>query len=250
MIDTHCHLYDEKLGDPAAEVQQAAEAGVDRLVVIGTDDDTSRRAVELADHFAGVYATVGWHPNYSANYPGDLATIRELARHPKVVGLGEMGLDFHWDFATLEQQERCLRDQLALARELDLPIVFHAREATGALLDFLEPDPPSSFVMHCFSGTTQEAQRALEMGGFLGVDGPITYPKSVDLRNLVASTPRDRWLIETDAPYLAPVPHRGKVNHPAYVSLVCAAVAEAWGVSVAEAERITTANAERFYRLG
>lgn len=251
LIDTHCHLYDkEAFPDPAAVVDEALNAGVKRLVVIGIDDETSRQALELADRFPCVYATVGWHPNHAAEYDrAKLSELERLAKHPRCLAIGEIGFDFYWDHATPEQQEACLRDQLALADALQKPTVFHCRKAYTSLLALVAENPLPNMIFHCFSGTDDEAARILSWGGYLGVDGPLTYPKAEALRASFASFPRDRVLIETDAPYMSPHPHRGERNKPAWVALVNAELARIWGVSEEECGDITTANAERAYRL-
>lgn len=252
LFDTHCHLYTEpEFSDVESVLSEAREHGVRTLVCIGIDVETSTRSIQLAEKYDGVYATVGQHPNQAADFtPQVLAELRELARHPKVVGLGEMGLDYHWNFATKGQQYACLEAQLAWACEVQKPVVFHSRESTEDLLDVVaQLANPPRMVLHCFGGTLAQAERALSMGMWLGFDGPITYPKSVETREVLAKCPRDRVLIETDAPYLSPVPLRGKPNSPSNVRFVNEKVAEIWGVSPAESATITTKNARQFYGL-
>lgn len=252
MIDTHCHLYDhEAFPDVEAVIASAVEADVERMVVIGIDAETSRAAIDLAERFDAVFATVGWHPNHAATYSqASLAELKALAQHPRVVAIGEIGLDFHWSYATLEQQTACLHDQLDWAAECGLPIVFHCREAYPALLDLLEArGGVGPCVFHCFGGDAADAERALAVGAHFGVDGPITYKKNDDLRSIFAGLPLDRVLVETDAPYLAPVPHRGKTNTPANIVLIQEKIAEIWQISRAESAKICTTNAERFFRL-
>lgn len=247
MIDTHCHLnFDDAFPDPAATIQRAQENFVRAFIVVGCDEPTSRRALELAEEHDEVYACVGWHPNYAASFSQDSARVLERwASHPKAVAIGEVGLDYHWDYATPEQQRRCTLAQLHLAEELEMPVVFHCREAWGDLLDWLEADAPRPprLVFHCFSGDDEHARRALALGGYLGVDGPLTYPKNHALRVLVSNAPRERILIETDSPYLTPHPYRGKPNEPALLPLVNRALADLFGVSPQECARLTTENA-------
>lgn len=251
MIDTHCHLNDvEAFPDPEAVVAEARAEGVDRILVVGVDEDSSWRALELAERFAEVSAIVGWHPNYAASYRSErLARIREMLAQPKAVALGEIGLDFHWTYATLEEQERALFDQLDLAAELGAPVVFHCREAYPALLDRLEARPRGPYLFHCFAGGADDARRATALDAYFGVDGPITYKKATELREVVATLPADRLVIETDSPYLTPAPYRGKPNRPAYVRFVNAALAAVRGVSAEECAASTTANAIRFFGL-
>lgn len=251
MIDTHCHLNDlEAFPDPASVVAEARAEGVDRILVVGVDEDSSWRALDLAEQFAEVSAIVGWHPNYASAYRSErLGRIREMLAHPKAVALGEIGLDFHWTYATLDEQERALLDQLDLAAEVGAPVVFHCREAYSALLDRLEGRSPLPYLFHCFAGGADDARRATALDAYFGVDGPITYKKATELREVVATLPADRLVIETDSPYLTPAPYRGKPNRPAYVRFVNAALAAVRGVSAEECAASTTANAIRFFGL-
>lgn len=243
LIDTHCHLNDaEAFPDPRAAIEEAQAAGVERLIVVGIDLESSLRAVELAEAFDGVYATVGWHPNYAHEFDGRaLLDIEALLSHPRVVALGEIGLDYHWDFATPEQQERCLLAQLELVT--DLPVVLHCRKAYPALLDVLERQQPRRWVFHCFSGDGVDASRSKRLGGWFGVDGPITYKKSEVLRALVRNLPTDHLLIETDSPYMTPHPHRSERNRPALLPLINRGLAEALEVTAEECAALTTRNA-------
>jgi TatD DNase family protein len=252
LIDTHCHLNDaEAFPDPALSVDEALAADVNRMFVVGVDAEDSRLAIELAERFDGVYAIVGWHPNYTSNYSAEgLAEIKSMLSHPKVVALGEIGLDFHWQYATLEQQERALFDQLDLAEEMEMPVVFHCREAYSRLLDLLDNRPRLPFLFHCFSGDGDDAQRAVQLDCYFGVDGPVTYKKSSLLRETIRTLPPDRIVVETDSPYLSPEPFRGKANKPANVALVNAALASVLGITPEECAALTTGNAERFFRLG
>lgn len=251
LIDTHCHLYDpDAFPDPAWSIREAAAGGVDCIVVVGIDEETSIRALELAEKFGGVFATIGWHPNHAAKYRSEhLKEIERLARHPKAVAIGEIGLDFHWDFATRAQQEKCLRDQFELAKAMEMPTVFHCRKAYPELLSFVANDPLPHMIFHCFSGTNDDAAQILEWDSYFGVDGPITYPKAEALRKLVAALPRDRVLIETDAPYMTPHPHRSDRNKPLWVSLVNRGLAEIWNSTEEDCAVQTTLNAERAFRL-
>ena len=251
LIDTHCHINDPKaFPDPAATLKEAKEAGVDRVIVVGVNEPSIERAIELADQFDEVDAVVGLHPNYAQERTDALMTrIVELMRHPKVRALGEIGLDYHWDFATPEQQYRSLKEQLTLAREADKPVVFHCREAYPDLLAILEREPLHPYLIHCFAGDPKDAACALDLGCLFGVDGPLTYKSAGAFRDLVAGLPHDRVVLETDSPYMTPVPHRGQPNKPAYVQLVCQTLADVWGISEEETAAITTANAIRFFGL-
>lgn len=252
LIDTHCHLNDRKaFPNPASVIDEALAAGVEKLVVVGVDTESSRDAVNLADEFEVVYAVVGWHPTHTHEYSRDeLKVVESLLSHPKVVALGEIGLDFHWDYSTPEQQFIALQDQLDVAKEYSKPIVFHCREAEEHLLDFLERrenDPP--YLFHCFAGDSQIAKRCLDLGGMFGVDGPITYKSADRLREVILGIGLDRLVVETDAPWMTPVPHRGQRNKPAWVAHVNEGLASLFEVSPEECAEITTRNAEAFFQF-
>jgi TatD DNase family protein len=245
LFDTHCHLnLPEHFPDPDADIERAKAAGVSRLAVVGIDLESCDRAIALAERHEGVYAIVGWHPNSAAEFSeAALNQISDMLAHPKVVALGEIGLDYHWDFATPDQQRACLADQLALAEESGMPVVFHCRKAYDDLLDILEARPPRPYLFHCFSGDAGHAYRVRKLDGWIGVDGPLTYKKSNDLRSVVADWPRNRLVLETDSPYLSPEPHRGKPNHPSYLTLVNQRLAACWNVEPEVSGIQTTSNA-------
>ncbi len=251
LVDTHCHLNDaEAFPDPGVVVAEASAAGVSKLIVIGVDLPSSRLAVELSEEFDGVFAAVGHHPNYASSYEeSELTDFDSMLHRAKTVALGEIGLDYHWDYATRAEQERCLRDQLNLARQHKKPLIFHCREANKDLLAILENEPRQRFVLHCFSGDVDDARKANEMGCWFGVDGPVSYPKSEELRALLRTVRRDRILIETDSPWLAPHPFRGKPNRPALLTYVNAALAPVLDLTIEECAALTTANAESCFGL-
>lgn len=251
LIDTHCHLNDAKaFPDVGQTLAEARDAGVERVVVVGIDTESSRRALEIAESHEGVYAVVGWHPTSAAAYSSrELVEIEAMLASPRAVAIGEIGLDFYWDKSTPEQQYACLGEQLDLASRTGHPVVFHCRDAYDELLSVLEGRARLPYLFHCFAGDSAQAERALALGALLGVDGPITYPKNDAMRSLFSGVPRDRVVVETDSPYMAPVPFRGKANRPAWVVHVNAALAGCWGISAEECAALTTANAERFFRL-
>lgn len=251
MIDTHCHLNDlQAFPDTAEAIQLAVDQGVKQLIVIGIDTQSSQIAVEIADRFDQVYACVGWHPTSAAKYnEPELRAIQDLASHPKVVGIGEIGLDYHWDYSTPDQQDRCLRDHLDLARELDLPVAFHCREAYDELLALLETQRPQPYLLHCFAGNADQAQRALNLGAIFGVDGPVTYKKADELRSTLKQIGLNRLVLETDAPWLSPVPYRGKPNHPAYLPMIAQGVADLFEVERQHVADQTTQTAQKFFHL-
>ena len=251
LIDTHCHLnFPDNFPEPGETIEEAKRAGVERLIAVGCDPETSRHAIDLAEKHEEMFAVVGCHPTYTKAYTREsLAEIGQMLTHPKVVALGELGLDFHWDYATPEEQYVALIDQLDLAAATGMPVVFHCREAYPQLLDVLEARPPHPYLLHCFAGTLSDAERALKLGAMFGVDGPITYKNAHGLREVISHIPVDRLVIETDSPYMPPVPFRGQPNRPAYVTYINDALASTLGISSAECAEWTTENAIRFFRL-
>ena len=253
-IDTHCHLDEESFTQDCAEtIQRAVDAGVKTMLAIGITLDSCRRVVDLAQQYPNVYAIVGLHPNYvSAALPGDWEKIVELMRAPKVVGLGETGLDKYWDYAPIELQTEYFHRHLQLSRELDLPFVVHCREAEAETLSVLQQHAvtgPLRGVMHAFCGSAETAAACLQMGMYLSMGGMLTFKKNEAQRQLSATLPLDRLLVETDAPYLAPTPYRGKRNEPAHVRLTAACLAETRGISKEEVATATTHNARQLFRL-
>ncbi|MBA4292040.1 hypothetical protein C0431_03625 [bacterium] len=251
MIDTHCHLNDqEAFPNPDQAIREAVDAGVRNLIVVGIDEEWSRIAVELADEHPEVYAVVGWHPTSAAKYdPHKLKAIEELAAHPKAVAIGEIGYDFYWDYSTPKQQYDCLIDHLDLANALNMPVVFHCREAYSALLDVLESRPIQPYLFHCFAGTEDDLNRAMELHSIFGVDGPVTYNKADELRRLLPKIGLNRLVLETDAPWLSPVPFRGKPNHPKYLGYIRDRVAEVFEVAPNTVAQATTQVAQDFFRI-
>jgi TatD DNase family protein len=259
VIDTHCHLnFDGYDADRDAVIARAAEAGVTRMINPGVEAESSRAAVALAAQYSGIYAAVGIHPNDTAQFaPGDLTEIEALAKTAKVVAIGEIGLDYHWDDSPKAMQFAAFEAQLALAARLELPVIIHNREASEDVIAILEAwarDLPPALrqrpgVLHSFSAPQMIAERALAAGFYLGFTGPITYKNADDLRRVAASVPTDRLLVETDGPYLTPTPYRGKRNEPAYIPIMVERLASLHRVTPAEMAAATTANAERLFRL-
>jgi TatD DNase family protein len=255
LIDTHAHLDEEAFaGDRAEVVARAESAGVARIVTIGTTADSSRRCVEIAREFPAVYAAVGIQPNYAAQAKaGDWETIESLAASAKVAAIGETGLDRYWDYAPFDLQIDFFQRHIGLARKLDLPFVVHCREAeteTLAQLEIASRRGPLRGVMHSFTGSLETARACLDLGLYISLAGMVTYKKSQDLRELVSKLPRERILVETDSPYLAPQPVRGKRNEPSFVRMTANMLAELLGISQDEFARQTTANAGRLFGLG
>lgn len=250
MIDTHCHLTDGRLGQQlVAVIARAREAGVTRLITIGTDLEDDRAAVALCRGRDVIRCVVGIHPNYTQDARvEDVPQLREIQADPAVVALGEMGLDYFHKFADRQHQARMFEAQMALAAELGRPVVIHSREAIDDTLAIMRAFPGVPAVFHCFTGTLEEAERILAAGYLISFTGPVTYKKNDALREVVRIVPADRLMVETDAPYLSPEPVRAqKTCEPAMVMHTARRIAEVRGVSLEELDRVTTANAERFF---
>jgi TatD DNase family protein len=253
LVDTHCHLILPAFeGEIEIVLRRAAARGVRRVIVPGVDLATSQAAVALAQTHPGVFAAVGVHPHYTSGWSGEqLLVLSQLARQPRVVAIGEAGLDYYRQLASVADQKAALKGQLDLASRLNLPVLLHNRQAGPELMDVLEdwvsgrsagsPRPPG--VLHAFSGGDQLAGRALKAGFYLGIGGPITFRNSGDLRQVVAGLPHDRLLLETDSPYLSPHPRRGQRNEPARVQLVAEGLASVLGLSYHDIAWRTTDNA-------
>jgi TatD DNase family protein len=247
--DTHCHLnHPELYPEWRDALFRAQQSGVQRLILIGYDVASSRRAVELALQSDALYAAVGVHPHDAAQCDADArATLRALAQHPRVVAIGEIGLDFYRDLSPRKAQYEAFHAQMQLARSLELPVILHCRDAYDELLGVLAEYPDVQGVLHCFSGTAAHAQRGLELGYYLGVGGVITFKSAEPLRAIVQAMPRERLLLETDAPYLAPHPYRGKRNEPAYLPLIAQQVATLWEIPLESLSELTEANVARLF---
>jgi TatD DNase family protein len=250
LVDSHCHLDNEKF-DPDRQqvIDRALAAGVERMLVIGTGNGPPdlEAGIRLADRYEAVYATVGIHPHDAAKITAgnEFLRLAELLGHPKVVALGEIGLDYHYDHSPRDVQKAAFIAQMSLAGDARKPIVIHTREAwddTLALLEQYWKPTGLGGIMHCFSGGPEQASRCLELGFHLSFGGIITFPKAADVQAAARMAPAGRILIETDAPYLAPVPHRGKRNEPAFVAQTARKLAELRGVTPEEIAQTTTDN--------
>ncbi|MCA9896749.1 MAG: TatD family hydrolase [Ardenticatenaceae bacterium] len=253
LIDTHCHLDFERFDeDRDAVVQRAIAAGVRQIIVPALDLGNCRTVLALTEKYAGVFAAVGVHPNSSAGWQDSwIGVLRDLAQHPKVVAIGEIGLDYYWDKSPKEVQQRALGLQLELAAELNLPVIIHNRESDADVVQMLAEAPlvgrENPGVLHSFAAGWDTAVSALNLGYYLGFTGPVTFKKADELREIARKVPDDRILVETDAPFLTPHPYRGKRNEPAYVAFVAERLAEVRGVSTAVFAQQTTANAQRLF---
>lgn len=254
LIDTHAHLEMREFNDDREDViRRAREAGVEYIVTIGTTVESSRDAVLLAEKYDFIYAAVGIHPHEVKDilHPA-YEMLRHLAKHKKVVAYGEVGLDYHYEHSPRTDQKRKFRDMLREARELDLPVIVHDRDAHEDTLRILSEEwsPDLGGVMHCFSGDLGMARKLIEMGFSLSIAGPVTFPKAESLREVVRQVPIEHLLIETDSPYLAPQPVRGKRNEPAYVRHTAEAIAAIKGLSFDDVCRITSYNAMQLFGIG
>ena len=255
LVDSHCHLDDQQFSsDRDAVIARAREAGLKYMLSIGTGDGPPdlEAAIRFADTYSFVFATVGIHPNDAQKSNlNTFENLRSLLRHPKVKAMGEIGLDYHWGVPK-EAQLPVFREQLELAAEHCMPVVIHTRDAWDDTLTILRTAwAPTGLpcILHCFTGNSEQARECLDLGFFLSYGGVTTFPKAAEVREAARITPADRILIETDAPYLAPVPHRGKRNEPSYVTHTARVVASVRGVSLEEFAAQTTSNFERIFGL-
>lgn len=256
LVDTHCHLADSRLDAELDEVLgRAANAGVAKIVAVGAIGtiDTDRRTVEIAEQHSHIFAAIGVHPHDARNCSADrIVQLRTLARSQKVVAIGESGLDFHYLHSPVEEQEQSLRKHLTLAAELGKPIVIHCRDAEARLAAIVREQglPAAGGVIHCFTGDSKAAEAFLELGFFISFSGILTFKNAGALRQAAGVVPDDRVLVETDAPYLAPEPHRGRRNEPAFVRRTLEVLAE---VRRADSDRLAAVlaeNASRVFRIG
>ncbi len=253
LTDTHCHLdMDAYSADLDLVLNRADQAGVGTIVTIGIDATSSKQAVQLARRHARVYAAVGIHPHDAANATDeDFKTIMELASHEKVVGYGEIGLDYAKKYSPKTIQQQVFSRQLQLAAELNLPVIIHDREAHEDTLCLLKEHAPypAGGVMHCFSGDMSFAEKILELGFFISIPGIVTFKNANSLHEVAATLPLESMLIETDGPFLTPVPYRGKRNEPAFIVYTAQKIADLAGVSLREIAATTTANAQSIFHF-
>lgn len=253
LFDTHVHVNAEQFNEDLEEViERAQEAGVKNMVVVGFDRPTITRAMELVETYDFMFAAIGWHPVDAIDMTEeDLLWIEELSAHPKVVAIGEMGLDYHWDKSPKEIQKEVFRKQIRLAKRVQLPIIIHNREATADIVSILKEEDASEVggIMHCFSGSAETALECIDMNFYISLGGPVTFKNAKKPKEVAAVVPLDRLLIETDCPYLAPHPFRGKRNEPSYVKLVAEQIAEIKQLSLEEVSEATTNNAKKLFGI-
>lgn len=254
LIDTHVHLNaDQYEGEVDAVIERAKENGVEKFVVIGFDRKTIERTMELIESYDEVYGVIGWHPVDAIDCTDeDLEWIESLSSHEKIVAIGEIGLDYHWDKSPKDVQKEVFIKQIELAKRVNLPIVIHNRDADKDTIDILESHDAKSVggIMHSFhNGTDEQIDRVLNMGFYVSLAGVITFKNVKRPKEVAQYVPLDRLLVETDAPYLTPHPFRGKRNEPKLVRLVAEEIAQLRGISVEEVEKATTENAKRIYNI-
>ncbi|MFJ7354102.1 TatD family hydrolase [Phyllobacterium sp. NPDC097923] len=252
LVDSHCHLdFPDFAEERDAIVQRALDLGVVRLVTICTRVRKLDGIIGIAERYDSVFASVGTHPN-NAHEELDVTAddLIKLAEHPKVVAIGEAGLDYHYDYAPPEAQQQGFRTHIAAARATGLPLVIHARSADEDMIAILREESGKGafpFILHCFSSGAELARVGVELGGYISFSGILTFKNSPEIRDIARNVPRDRLLVETDAPYLAPMPHRGKRNEPSFVTHTAAVLADTIGVSVEEIGTLTTDNVFRLF---
>lgn len=252
LFDTHAHYDAAQFDADRDEVLSALPGqGVELVVDPGCDLDSSRKAIALSERYPFLYAAVGVHPEECAPWRDqDVDELRSLAAHPRVVAVGEIGLDYYWpENPPRELQKQVFRAQMALARELDLPVIVHDREAHGDSMDIAREFPGVRGVFHCFSGSTEMARELVKLGWMISFTGVLTYKNARKAVEAAQAVPLDRLMIETDSPYMAPVPHRGKRNHSGYVAHICQRLAELKGITAEECSRITLENGRSFFHI-
>jgi TatD DNase family protein len=255
-FDTHAHLDDKQFNDDLEQViEQSIYQGITAIVNVGITMQSSRRAIALAQKYPLIYASVGVHPHDAKSMKDEKhwLELAELARQPRVVALGEMGLDYYHNFSEPKVQQEVFRRQLALAKKLELPVIIHDREAHQDILDILtaaaKEDNNLTGVLHCFSGSWEMAKKCLELNFYISLAGPVTFANAVKPKEIAKKVPLDRLFIETDCPYLTPHPHRGRRNYPGYVKLVAEEIASLRGLAVEELAQATKENGFRLFNI-
>ena len=253
LFDTHVHLNaDQFIEDREETIQRAFDTGVKYMVVVGFDRKTIPLAIEIAEQYETIYAAVGWHPVDAIDMTAeDLTWIEELSFHPKVVAIGEMGLDYHWEKSPKAVQKEVFRKQIRLAKKVNMPIIIHNREATMDIVDILQEENAEVIggIMHCYNDSVDYIQACLDMNFYISLGGPVTFKNAPLPKEVATEVPLNRLLIETDAPFLAPHPNRGKRNEPAYVKLVAEKIAELREMSFGEISEQTTQNGLKLFGI-
>ena len=247
MIDTHCHLYDKKLYTNLDEIiANASEANINKMICIGDNLITSEQSIQLSEKYPNIYATIGIHPHEAKNAPENyLDIIKQKNEHNKVVAIGEIGLDYHYNFSAPNIQKKIFLEQLKLAKILNLPAVIHCRDSYEDLYEIILKSKNDKGVIHCFSGNLEFAHKIIELGYYISFTGMITFVK--ELEHIIKNVDLKHILVETDSPYLAPIPYRGKVNQPAYVNKVAEKIADIKNISIQEVDTVTSNNASLLF---
>ncbi len=250
MIDSHAHLNLEDFDkDVDMVIKNAFENGVKSIIVIGIDAKTNKKALSIVEQYEGLYATVGIHPSVADD--GGVETIVDYLSHPKVVAIGECGIDLHWRQDNLKQQLDIFDQQIRLAIAYDLPLIIHTRNSFAEAYQAVLPYKGKvKGVFHCFSSGFEDASKAIDLGFYIGIDGPVTFKNGKEAKDVATRIPLNRLLVETDSPYLAPMPHRGKRNEPKYLPLIVKEIALLRGLTLMEVIQQTTANAKQLFHLG
>lgn len=253
LFDTHCHLEDERFQEDREQViENLLSEGVERAVSVGSDLASSRRCIHLAEAHSFLYAAAGVHPHEAKDAgEGYLDALRALLSHPRVVALGEIGLDYYYDLSPRDVQKRVFEEQLDLAYDMNMPVILHIRNAHGDVLDILRAHRGklTGGIIHCYSGSAESVKEYVGLGFHISFAGPVTFKNAVKLREAAAHVPPDKLLIETDSPYLSPEPRRGQRNQPAHVRFVCEKLAEVHGMQPQDMAEQTWRNAHQVYRL-
>lgn len=253
LIDTHVHLNADQYDEDLQEVIDRARGnGIDRMIVVGFDEKTIKRTMKLIEEYDFVYGVIGWHPVDAIDFTDEYYEwIKELSKHPKIVAIGEMGLDYHWDKSPEDIQKEVFKRQIQLAKEVKLPIVIHNREATHDVIEILKSENAQEVggVMHSFSGSPETCDEILKLNFVISLGGPVTFKNAKQPKEVAMHVPLDKLLVETDAPYLTPHPYRGKRNEPMHVRLVAEEIAKLRDISLEEVARQTTANAEGLFKI-
>lgn len=253
LFDTHAHINALQFNEDREEVlKRAQDEGVSHIVVVGFDRETIKGAMELAEQYEFIYAAVGWHPVDAVDMTDkDLNWIEELSNHPKVVAIGEMGLDYHWDKSPKDVQQVVFRKQIQLAKRVKLPIIIHNREATQDIIDILKEENAEEVggIMHCFSGSVEVAKECLDLNFYISLGGPVTFKNAKKPKEVAKEINLDYLLIETDCPFLAPHPNRGKRNEPSYVKFIAEQIADLKELSYEEVAKKTSENAKKLFGI-
>ncbi|GBF11413.1 MULTISPECIES: TatD family hydrolase [Tepidibacillus] len=253
LVDTHAHLNDEKFNEDRAEViKRAKEVGVETIINIGYNRETILSTIELVEQYDFIFGAVGWHPNDAHEMKEeDFDWLKEITQHPKILAIGEIGLDYYWDFAPKEVQQEIFRKQIQLAKQVNLPIIIHDRDAHQDICSILREEGAKDVggIIHSFSGSMEMAKECIDLGFYISFSGPVTFKNAKKPKEVATHIPIDRILLETDSPYLTPEPYRGKRNESAYVKFVATKIAELRGMDVEEIAQITTRNAKRILKF-